>query len=50
MKPNHQIKMPSNFLAIQYAVQTSDDQGLRVVYTQNTTHNHDSYNIYANQY
>ena len=28
-----------------YALETSNDQGLRVIYTQNTPHNHDSYNI-----
>ena len=29
-------------------LQTSDDQGLRVVYMRNIPSNHDSYNIYAN--
>ena len=32
-----------------YALQTSDDRGLRVVYMRNTPSNHDSYNIYANR-
>ena len=32
-----------------YALQTSDDRDLRVVYMRNTPSNHDSYNIYASR-